>query len=85
METTRTLTREEARSWVAGFEEAAAAEREVWRREGPLPAHAIRAGLALIELGRELRGAPRHPDAVRAAGVAAAMESWRRLRAGWRR
>lgn len=73
-----TPTAEQLRRWLAGFEAAAAADREALRAAGANPAWSIATSLAMIETARRLGGPA--GDGTRETEAEAVRLAWRRLR-----
>jgi hypothetical protein len=75
----------DVRRWIAGFEAAAAADREMLRRDGPDGGWSIRLGLALIAAARRAGWQPGDTDPARERGAEAVRQTWGVLRRRLRR
>jgi len=72
------MTAEQVRAWIEGFEEIERLDLERMRREGPRPEWSISVALSMIEAARA-SGRPLH-DPNREASDEAVREVWARLR-----
>jgi hypothetical protein len=77
------LDKEQVRSWIVGFEQAAALDRAAKRAAGPEGERAIEAALDLIEFVGRLHGWPPRPDPVRDREREATTAVWAKLRDAW--
>ena len=71
----------DVRRWIAGFEAAAAADRDTLRGRAPDPAWSIRVSLELIDAARRAGHRFDASDAAREADAEAVRATWARLRA----
>jgi hypothetical protein len=78
-------TRSDLLGWLAGFEAAAAADRDALRARPLDSARSIRLALSLIEEMWQAVGGQPPIDLIREREVEDARRTWLRLAAGWRR
>ena len=75
------LTRVEAQRWLDGFDQAARADRDTKRRQGPRPEWSMTLALSLIHAARTAAGGHLPSDPRRARDEEAVRQAWERLRA----
>jgi hypothetical protein len=78
------LTRVDAQRWLDGFEQAARADGEMKRRQGPRPEWSITLALSLIQAARTAAGGHLPSDPRRTRDEEAVRQVWERLRGSLR-
>jgi hypothetical protein len=78
-------TRSDVVRWLAGFETAAAADREALRAGTPDSARSVQLALSLIATMWQVGGGRPTVDPIREREVERVRDTWLRLAAGWRR